>query len=251
MPEQPRFPYCGRHHHEAVPGAPAIATRNLMFAYDFNPIPAIRDVSISVPAGTRIALVGPNGSGKSTLLKSLAGLIEPLRGTVSVLGRTPRECHHRVAYLPQRSELDWNFPISVQRLVLSGRYVHLGWIRWPNKRDWELAGEALARMGIHHLAQRQIGALSGGEQQRALLARALAQAADLYLLDEPLNAIDRDTRTVVGEVIEGLREHGSTVIVATHDLGRLDTDFDDSIFLMEGRVIEAPSTLEANGHGGY
>jgi manganese/zinc/iron transport system ATP- binding protein len=125
----------------------------------------------------------------------------------------------------------------VRRLVVAGRYPHLGWLRWPVREDWRKADAALERLGIRDLAERQIGELSGGQQQRALLARALAQEADLLLLDEPLNAVDAATREVVSAVLRDLQREGKTVVVATHDLDRLQTDFDDALFLLDGQVV--------------
>jgi ABC-type Mn2+/Zn2+ transport system ATPase subunit len=162
-------------------------------------------------------------------------------GEVLIYGRPLGGCRHRVAYLPQRSDIDWHFPIDVRRLVTTGRYVHLGWLRRPGREDRERVTQALAQLGLTALAGRQIGELSGGQQQRALLARALAQDADLLLLDEPLNAVDADTRAVVARVLLDLQRRGKTVIAATHDLGRLETDFDGAVYLADGREVPAPA----------
>jgi manganese/zinc/iron transport system ATP- binding protein len=145
-----------------------------------------------------------------------------------------------VAYLPQRDALDWRFPISVQGLVLTGRYVHLGWLRRARAPDRAIVTVLLDRLGIGALAERHIGELSGGQQQRALLARALAQEADLLLLDEPLNAVDAETRAVLEGVLGELRREGKTAVVATHDLGRLETDFDGALYLRAGRETAPP-----------
>ncbi len=209
--------------------------------YERTASPAIRGLNLSVAAGSRVALVGANGAGKSTLLKTIAGLLSPVGGSVEALGGAIEHCHHLIAYLPQRGELDWRFPLSVRRLVLTGRYVHLGWLRRPGSGDWHAVDSALARMGIQGLGDQQIGELSGGQQQRALLARALAQDAQIYLLDEPLNAVDRSTRRVLADVLDDLRELGRTVLVATHDIGRLDAEFDDAVFLAEGARVATPS----------
>ncbi len=147
-------------------------------------------------------------------------------------------CHHRVAYLPQRGDIDWRFPISVRRLVLGGRYVHLGWLRRPGAQDREISDRVMERLGILDLAGRQIGELSGGQQQRALLARALAQESDLLLLDEPLAAVDASTQGVVFDVLEELRARGKTLVVATHDLERLAEEFDGVLYLKDGRLSE-------------
>ncbi len=198
---------------------------------------ALSGVSLRVRWGTCFALVGPNGAGKSTLLKVIAGLLPVQAGDLRVLGHEVGACRAAIAYLPQRSEIDWSFPISVRRLVLSGRYPHLGWLRLPSREDWRVVDAALDQVGLRDLAERQIGELSGGQQQRVLLARALAQDATLLLLDEPLNAVDVTTQRIISEVLHALVQRGKTVIVATHDLDRVQREFDDALFLSEGRVV--------------
>ncbi len=195
---------------------------------------------LGVPVGASVALVGHNGSGKSTLLKAIAGLLTFSGGQIRIFGQLPGACHHRVAYLPQRGEVDWHFPINVRKLVLTGRYVHLGWLKRPRADDRRISDEALERLGLASLADRQIGQLSGGQQQRVLLARALAQEADLLLLDEPLNAVDAHTRETVATVLHDLKTQGKAMLVATHDLGRLEADFDGALYLHQGREIEPP-----------
>lgn len=200
--------------------------------------PALDGVSLRVPEAARVALAGPNGAGKSTLLKAVAGLLPLSGGRVRVYGNPVGACHHRVAYLPQRGEVDWRFPISVHKLVMGGRYVHLGWVGRPGKRDREAVDRALDRLGIDGLAGRQIGRLSGGQRQRALLARALAQESDLLLLDEPLTAVDAETRRTISGVLSELRELGKTMIVATHDLDGLSQEFEGALYLSDGREVE-------------
>ncbi|PJF48061.1 MAG: ABC transporter ATP-binding protein [Chloroflexi bacterium] len=231
------LPYSGRCREQPPTAAPALAAQGVVVRYPGGARAALDGLDWVVPPGARVALVGPNGAGKSTLLKAIAGLLPIAAGSLRVFGAPVGAFRHRVAYLAQRGELDWNFPISVRRLVLTGRYPHLGWLRWPTRADWRLADEALARLHLLDLAERQIGELSGGQQQRALLARALAQEADLLLLDEPLNAVDAATREVVSAVLRDLQRQGKTVIVATHDLDRLQADFDDALFLMDGQVV--------------
>ncbi|MBL8093858.1 MAG: ABC transporter ATP-binding protein [Anaerolineales bacterium] len=233
------FPYSPHHHAEALPDAPAVTASIRRAGYRGSPTPAIRGVVLNVPAGARVALVGPNGAGKSTVLKAVAGLI-PHEGRIEVFGHGVNRCRHRAAYLPQRAEVDWRFPVSVERLVLAGRYVHLGWLARPGRADFAAVAEALDILRITDLAKRQIGDLSGGQQQRALLARALAQRADLLLLDEPLNAVDAATRQVIADVLDTVRTQGRTVLMATHDLGRLEADFDGALYLCEGRVVAPP-----------
>ncbi len=234
------LPYNRRRHASKVPGAPALEAIGVTAGYSGSPEPALRDVNLRVPVGSRIALVGHNGAGKSTLLKAAAGLLPVLSGDLRIYGQPVGACHHRVAYLPQRGDIDWRFPVTVERLVLTGRYVHLGWLRRPGRSDRELARGALQRMGMAPLASRQIGQLSGGQQQRALLARALAQDADLLLLDEPLTAVDAETREAVSGVLAELQAQGKTAIIATHDLGRMEAEFDGALYLSEGREVPPP-----------
>jgi ABC-type Mn2+/Zn2+ transport system ATPase subunit len=234
----PSLPYGHRRHTEAVAGAPALAARSVSAGYAGTEGPALRDVSLRVPAGARVALVGPNGSGKSTLLKAVAGLLPVTSGEIRIYGNPVGACHHRVAYLPQRGEIDWRFPINVRRLVTTGRYVHLGWLKRPGRKDREVVSEVMEDLGLSPLAERQIGQLSGGQQQRAILARALVQDGDLLLLDEPLNAVDAGTRETISKVLAGLQRRGKTMVVATHDLASLASEFDGALYLREG--LEAP-----------
>lgn len=213
---------------------------NVSSAYQYPQTPALSQVSLQAPVGARIALVGPNGAGKSTLLKLVAGLLPLHEGSISLFGHAVGVCRHRVAYLAQRSEVDWRFPMTVRRLVGTGRYVHLGWFRRLSAADEEIVAQVMSQLQIDHLANRQIGQLSGGQQQRALLARALAQQADLLLLDEPLNAVDVETRAIVTQVLDTLHTQRKTVLIATHDLGRLEKEFDGALYLSEGREVQPP-----------
>jgi ABC-type Mn2+/Zn2+ transport system ATPase subunit len=244
----PLFPYSRGRHADPDPDSPALATDRLSVCYPGTPRLALREVSIRAERGTRVALVGPNGAGKSTLLKAVAGLLPVASGDVRVYGNPVGACHHRVAYLPQRGDIDWSFPIPVSQFVLTGRYVHLGWFRRPGKRDREIAVAVTARLGLGPLADRQIGRLSGGQQQRALLARALAQEADLLLLDEPLNAVDAETRDVIYAVMAALRSEGKTLLVATHDLGRLADVFDSAVYLHAGELVAPPAGAFCGAH---
>lgn len=232
----PWLPYSRGRHAEPVANAPALLAQDLCVVYPGANGPALRGVSVRLPCGTCTALIGPNGSGKSTLLKAVAGLLPVASGFVRVHGNPVGACHHRVAYLPQRGEIDWEFPISVERLVLTGRYVHLGWLRWPGRGDREIATAALDQLGLSSLAGQQIGKLSGGQQQRALLARALSQEADLLLLDEPFNAVDARTQETIYDAMRSLRDQGKTLVVATHDVNRLEGAFDDVVRLRDGLV---------------
>jgi ABC-type Mn2+/Zn2+ transport system ATPase subunit len=216
----------------------ALAVDGLSVAYPGSSDAALHDVCLEVPAGARVALVGANGSGKSTLLKAVAGLIRPQEGTIQVFGKPVMACRHRIAYLPQRSEIDWRFPISLERMVLAGRYIHLGWFRRPSKADGAQVAAVLARLGLSELADRQISELSGGQQQRAMLARALVQGAELLLLDEPLSAVDAASRRIIAEVLDEQRRLGHSALVATHHLDRLEEEFDDVVTLEDGHLVE-------------
>lgn len=241
-----RFPYGRRHHADPIPAADALTVEHLTARYPGVSRCAINDISFNIAPGMRVALVGPNGSGKSTLLKVIAGLLPACKGTVRIYGHPIGTCHHRVAYLPQRGDIDWAFPISVERLVLTGRYVHLGWLRRPGPQDYQIVRKTLEHLGLGDLADRQIGRLSGGQQQRALLARALAQGADLLLLDEPLNAVDSQTRDVIHSVLQELKQGGKSLLAATHDVGILKSEFDEAIYLNEGRRVLPPSLSSAD-----
>ncbi|HEY7313541.1 MAG TPA: ABC transporter ATP-binding protein [Gemmataceae bacterium] len=234
------FPYGRRRHVDPVPAADALVADDLTVGYPGSLRPAVKQVCLRVPTGTRVALVGPNGAGKSSLLKAIAGLLPVSGGTLRVFGHAVGACRCCLAYLPQREEIDWRFPISVERLVLTGRYVHLGWLHWPKARDYQITRAVMERLGLSDLADRQIGRLSGGQQQRVLVARALAQGADLLLLDEPLNAVDANTRAALHNVFQDLHRQGKTVLVATHDLGRLANEFDAAVYLSDGRQVPPP-----------
>jgi ABC-type Mn2+/Zn2+ transport system ATPase subunit len=238
--KNPLFPYQRRLHVDAVAAADAVVADGLTVGYPGSRRLAVQKVCMRVSPGTRVALVGPNGAGKSSLLKAIAGLLPATAGTLRIHGNAVGACHHRVAYLPQREEIDWRFPISVEHFVLTGRYVHLGWFARPKASDYETTRAVIERLGLSELAARQIGKLSGGQQQRILVARALAQGADLLLLDEPLNAVDANTRGSLHDVFQDLHRQGKTIVVATHELGRLSSDFDAAVYLDNGRQVPAP-----------
>ena len=238
------LPYSLRRECAAVRGAPAVETHNLWVRYPRSDHDALRGVAVRFPQGVCAALIGANGSGKSTLMKALCGIVPVRAGTIRIAGLPVGGCHHRVAYLPQRGDINWRFPVSVRRLVLAGRFVHLGWIRRPGRVDYEITDAALAQLGIGHLADRQIGMLSGGQQQRALLARALAQDAEILLLDEPLAGVDQGTRNVFERVINDLISRNRTVIAATHDTSVREDGY-DVIFELEDGVAQE---VEHVGH---
>jgi ABC-type Mn2+/Zn2+ transport system ATPase subunit len=235
---EPWWPYSRSRRAEPGSDAPALVSEQLAVRYPGTDRWALRGVSLRLDSGSRLALVGTNGAGKSTLLKAVAGLLPIAAGDIRVFGQPVGACRRRLAYLPQRGEIDWSFPITVSRLVLTGRYVHLGWFRRPSPHDYHLVAMVLERLGVADLAEQQIGQLSGGQQQRTLLARALVQEADLLLLDEPFNAVDAPTREVIYAVLADLKAQGKTVVVTTHDLERLADAYDATIHLQDGAVVE-------------
>lgn len=196
---------------------------------------ALREVSFTLGRGERMGLVGPNGAGKSTLFKLIVGILAPTEGRVTVFGRAP-ERHTCIAYVPQRSEVDWSFPATVADVVMMGRVGQIGLFRWPQARDRAIVKQSLARVNAQHLAHKQIGELSGGQQQRVFIARALAQEAQLLLLDEPLAGLDTPSQEGIFEIMDGLREDGVTVLMATHDLAVAAERF-DRIMLLNRRVV--------------
>ncbi len=233
------FSYCHHRHSTPDPKSPALSVDNLSVYYTGEDEPALSDVHLTVPVGASMALVGANGAGKSTLFKAISGLLPIRSGIVRVFGHPLGACHHRVVYLPQRSDIDWHFPISVRDLVMTGRYVYLGWFKRPGVKDNDLAIAALDQLGVADLADRQINKLSGGQQQRVLIARALAQNADLLLLDEPLNAVDASTRATVAGVLADIKRKGKTVIVATHYYDQEEGKYDGAIYLKDGEQINS------------
>jgi ABC-type Mn2+/Zn2+ transport system ATPase subunit len=179
--------------------------------------PALEEVSFKLSGGERLAIVGPNGAGKSTLLRAIAGVLPPTSGEVRIRGEDP--CGHIcIAYLPQRTEIDWRFPVTAFDVVLMGRVGRLGLLRRPGAHDRALAREALEAVGLSHLAGRQIGELSGGQQQRMFIARALAQEAELVLLDEPLAGLDAPSQEAILGLLDLLQKRGVTLLLSLHDL---------------------------------
>lgn len=197
---------------------------------------ALSDVDLDVRAGSLLAVVGPNGAGKSTLLKVVAGLLRPLGGSVDVLGRPVGQAARRVAYLPQAEAVDWQFPVAVADVVLMGRYPLIGIGRRVRTEDRDRVDAALATVGMSHLRGRQIGELSGGQRRRVFLARALAAAPDLFLLDEPVTGVDATTQEDLMDVLEAQARAGRTVVASTHDLLCAAQRFHDAAFI-NGRIV--------------
>jgi manganese/iron transport system ATP-binding protein len=215
-------------HVDHKPGTPILSAHDITVQY--NGRIALDSISFELHAGEQVAVVGPNGAGKSTLIKALAGVQTPTRGKVSVYGHGP-EGHICIAYVPQRSAVDWNFPVTVSDVVLMGRIGMLGLFRHPGRRDYAYVRECLNLVGITDLAKRQIDELSGGQQQRMFIARALAQEAELMLMDEPLTGLDMPSQEGIFEILDRLRQRNVTVVLTTHDLNQAAEFFDRAMLL--------------------
>lgn len=200
------------------------------------------DINFSLPEGALIGIVGPNGAGKSTLLKTVLGLIDPLSGSVRFFGQPLEKIRHQVAYVPQRSSVDWDFPITAYDLVMMGRCNQMGIFKWPSKADKEATLKALEQVEMAELSQRQIGQLSGGQQQRLFIARALAQGATLFLLDEPFAGIDLATEKTLLLLFKELKAQGKTIIMVHHDLITGQKVFDWLVMLNTCLIAAGPTT---------
>lgn len=247
----PQLTKPGERHRKAAPPIEAV---DLGAAY--NGAVALDGVNFCLEPGSRVAVVGPNGAGKTTLFKIIAGIMAPRRGRIQVHGHQPGQ-HLCVAYLPQRSEVDWEFPVSVSDVVMMGRIREIGLFWWPKANDWQRVEQALDQVDMGWAADRQIGDLSGGQQQRVFLAQAVAQEAEVVLLDEPLAGLDAPSREDILEILDRLHQAGVTVLVATHDLNLAAEHF-DQVLLLNKRLISqgAPdqaltkaALLEAYGGG--
>jgi len=217
--------------------APSLDVKGVTVAYPNGNV-ALRDASFTLGAGTIAGLVGVNGSGKSTLFKSIMGFVRPASGEVRIAGLPVREALKRniVAYVPQSEEVDWNFPVLVEDVVMMGRQGHMGFFRVPSARDRELVDQSLARVGMSDYRKRQIGELSGGQKKRVFLARALAQEGRIILLDEPFTGVDVQTETAIIELMRELRAQGHLMLVSTHNLGSVP-DFCDQVVLVNRTVL--------------
>lgn len=230
------FPYsylCTETQHE---GVPAIEVHNLSVDYTHK-MNVLKNIAFSIKGGSRVALIGANGAGKSTLLKAIVGLIPIRLGSIYIYGHKAPSAKHLVTYLPQRCEIDWQFPITVFKLALTGAYIYLGWFKRPSKENVVAANLALNLLGLNKLADRRIGELSIGEQQRLLLARAIVHNPQLFILDEPLNAVDNETQNILQAVFDRLKDEGKTLLIATHGKDHLSEHFDDVLMLKEGELI--------------
>jgi manganese/iron transport system ATP-binding protein len=220
--------------------APLLEITDLVLRYETGTI--LDDLTFQLDSGERVAVVGPNGAGKSTLFKIIAGVVAPTSGNVKIRGSQPGG-HLCIAYVPQRTQVDWNFPVTVADVVMMGRVGKLGLLSWPKRHDWSQVSQALSEVGILDLAQRQIGELSGGQQQRMFIARALAQEAELILMDEPLTGLDVQSQESIFHILDDLRQRGVTVLVATHDLDQAAERF-DRVLLLNRRLVGLGSPAE-------
>lgn len=221
---------------------PALAVGHLTVTY--GPVCVLEDISFSLQAGERVALVGPNGAGKSTLLKTLVGLVRPKAGTIEVFGHLHTQCSD-VAYVPQRVNVDWSFPINVHDVVMLGRTSHIGLFRSPRRHDHAQVERSLALVRLEHLAHRQIGELSGGQQQRVFIARALAQDARILLLDEPMTGLDVRTQDEVLTIVADIHSNGVTVLIATHDLHQAaQSTYYERVMLVNQHLISIGTASE-------
>jgi len=203
--------------------------------------PVLWDVDLTIEEPQLAAIIGPNGAGKSTLIKAVLGLVPIASGSVQVFGKSVAQTRKRIGYVPQRESVDWDFPVSVLDVVMMGTYGGLGLFRRPSSAQWHFAQECLAKVGLESFANRQIGQLSGGQQQRVFLARALAQQADIYFMDEPMAGVDAATERIIFELLKELRASGKTIVAVHHDLRTVPQYF-DYVALLNVRLVASGPT---------
>lgn len=216
----------------------ALRIDDLTVAYNYKPV--LWDIDLEVPKGVMMAVVGPNGAGKSTLIKSILGIIKPLAGSVSIFGSPYKNQRKRIAYVPQKESVDWDFPTTAQDLVLMGTYGKLGWIKRPGFKERKAALEALDKVGMLSFKNRQISQLSGGQQQRVFLARALVQDAEIYFMDEPFQGVDAITEVAIINILKELKSKEKTLIVVHHDLQTVPEYFDWVTFINVKKIATGP-----------
>jgi manganese/zinc/iron transport system ATP- binding protein len=221
---------------------PIIEIHDLSVSYEKKPV--LWDVDLTLPAGKLIGIIGPNGAGKSTLLKAIMGLLPITSGYINILNKPLKEVRNRISYVPQRESVDWDFPTSVYDVVMMGRYGQLGLLKRPKKADKEIVMDSLAKVGMESFKDRQISQLSGGQQQRVFLARALAQQADIYFMDEPFAGVDASTEKAIVELLRQMSADKKTVIVVHHDLQSVARYF-DWIILLNMRLVASGPIEEA------
>lgn len=222
-----------------------IEIKDLIVAYDEKP--AIWHLNMTLKENSITAIVGPNGAGKSTLIKSIMQLIKPVSGEIHINGSKSKKALKGIAYVPQKGEVNWDFPTTVLDVVLMGRYVHKGWIKRPNKNDRRIAMDALREMKMEAFRNRQISELSGGQRQRVFLARAICQDADIYIMDEPLQGIDITTEKLIIRTIKSLQEQGKSFLLVHHNLDTVKEYFDHVVIMNKtifasGRINEVWSS---------
>ena len=215
-----------------------VKIKNLSVTYQTEP--ALWNIDLDFPQGKMIAIIGPNGAGKSTLIKAVMGLVPITAGKVSIFGKPYSKNRDKVAYVPQRGSVDWDFPTDALDVVEMGLYGKLGWFRRPNSKIHNLAKECLDKVGLSDYGDRQIGQLSGGQQQRVFVARALAQDAQIYLMDEPLNGVDAVTEKTILSILENLRKEGKTIVMVHHELQTVDKYFDWVVMINRNLIANGP-----------
>lgn len=216
----------------------AVQIDDLTVAYNYKPV--LWDIDLSVPEGVLMAIVGPNGAGKSTLIKAILGIIKPIAGTISIFGKPYAKQRRLVAYVPQKGSVDWDFPTTALDVVMMGTYGSLGWIKRPGQKEKKIALESMEKVGMLPYKNRQISQLSGGQQQRVFLARALAQDASIYFMDEPFQGVDATTEIAIINILKELRKTGKTVVVVHHDLQTVPEYFDWVTFLNVKKIATGP-----------
>ena len=219
----------------------AVEVHDLTVAYDLKPV--LWDIDLLIPKGRLVAIVGPNGAGKTTLIKAMLGLIKPVSGAVRFQGADGGFPKNRIAYVPQSESVDWDFPATALDVVVMGRYGYLGWFRRPGQTERNMALAALEKVGMRDYANRQISQLSGGQQRRVFLARALVQEAEIYFMDEPFKGVDAQTEKAIVVLLKELREQGKTVIIVHHDLQTV-ADYFDWVVLINLRIVASGPVQE-------
>ena len=220
---------------------PALELHDLTVSYAKKPV--LYGVDVQVPQGALVGIIGPNGAGKSTMIRAIMGLTPVSGGWVKIFGQSFDQARHRVGYVPQREQVDWDFPVNVMDVVLMGRYGRRGWLRRVTKEDRRIAEESLEMVGMLPFRNRQISNLSGGQQQRVFLARALAQQSDFYLMDEPFAGVDATTERAIVTLLQELQSQGKTILVVHHDLTTAREYF-DHLLLLNMRLVAFGKTAD-------
>lgn len=234
----------GKSAHQIHPPAKELALHVQQLTVNYEKTPVLWDITLEVPRGKIVGIIGPNGAGKSTFIKTALGLVRPISGKIEFFGQPLSEARRRIAYVPQRESVDWDFPITVRDLVMMGRYGTLGLCKWPRKADVAAVNHYLELMGMGPYSNRQISQLSGGQQQRAFIARALVQEADIYFMDEPFAGIDIATESVIMQTLRQLRSEGKTVFIVHHDLNTVESYF-DWVIMLNMRLVACGDVVEA------